>query len=281
MKKTTIFIAIAAVLLIVIFVQSKPKTGTPEAPVGENENPTMDSGTTMETPTTPTKTNSNLSITKIQVGENETYPEKAFLSGVQTKETKGLLVVQKNTATYNIQLNPQKNRVITPLDSTVFGVAVNGEPITVDALQFWNDDPTTMWTYTQAAHIPTDLFNMVEKTKHSPIVGYAADGFPIYLYYGFVDEKNIFSGIKEIRSGYQLKSNLRPANSPSGTYDGTYTQDYQYLTGVGAVDTCNSRFGPTPEYPGGTNYYVLTKTFPVVPHCFVGTPDPSFSSAVQ
>jgi hypothetical protein len=34
--------------------------------------------------------------------------------------------------------------------------------------------------------------------------------------------------------------------------------------------------GPTPEYPEGTYYYVITDEFSFIPRLYRGTPDPSF-----
>ena len=54
-------------------------------------------------------------------------------------------------------------------------------------------------------------------------------------------------------------------------------QDYEYSAGLGNLDECNGRSGVTPEFPNGTYHYVLTDTFPYIPRCFRGTPDPSFA----
>ncbi|MBL0185636.1 MAG: YHYH protein [Candidatus Obscuribacter sp.] len=45
---------------------------------------------------------------------------------------------------------------------------------------------------------------------------------------------------------------------------------------MGDLDQCNGRTGVTPEYPQGTYYYVITETYPFIPRCYHGTPDPSF-----
>jgi hypothetical protein len=122
----------------------------------------------------------------------------------------------------------------------------------------------------------------VSASSHSPIIGYAADGFPIYYKYVYADANDPNSGIMEISSCFELKSGIRPGNgvtAPDGAYDGTYVEDYQYNDQISGcdLDQCNGRFGVTPEYPNGTYYYVLTSYFPVVPLCLAGTPDESFS----
>ncbi|WP_456460108.1 YHYH protein [Reichenbachiella sp.] len=116
-------------------------------------------------------------------------------------------------------------------------------------------------------------------SRHSLIYGFAADGFPIYYKYGYTNENDPSSAIKELKSSYQLKSGSRTGTGvagedyPDGTHDGTYIQDFEYVDALGDLDECNGRTGVTPEYPEGTYYYVITADFPVTPNCFVGTPD--------
>lgn len=116
-------------------------------------------------------------------------------------------------------------------------------------------------------------------SRHSRIYGFAADGFPIYYKYGYSDPNDPASAIVELQSSYQLKSGSRPGDgttAPSGTYDGTYIQDYEYVSSLGDLDECNGRTGVTPEYPDGTYYYVVTSEFPKLPNCFKGTPNGGF-----
>ncbi|MEO9853722.1 MAG: YHYH protein [Reichenbachiella sp.] len=111
------------------------------------------------------------------------------------------------------------------------------------------------------------------------LVGYAADGFPIYYKYGYVNPNDDQSGAVSLASSFQLKSGERPGDGitePCGEYNGTYSNDYEYIAGLGDLDECNGRTGVTPEYPAGTYYYVLTETFPVIPRCFKGTPASEF-----
>lgn len=122
----------------------------------------------------------------------------------------------------------------------------------------------------------------VNSNAHSPIMGWAADGFPMYYKYVYADAMDPNSAIVEATSCFQLKTGTRPGNgttAPNGSYDGTFVEDYEYNGAMGGVmlDQCNGRFGVTPEFPNGTYYYVMTSEFPVVPRCFAGTPDMSFS----
>ena len=61
-------------------------------------------------------------------------------------------------------------------------------------------------------------------------------------------------------SSYVLKSGTRTGiGTPGGSYDGTYTHDYQY-DGSGTLDEYNGRFSVTPEYPNGVYAYFATPT---------------------
>lgn len=114
----------------------------------------------------------------------------------------------------------------------------------------------------------------IDGTAHSPLVGYAADGFPMYYKYVYSDPMDPQSSISELTSGYTLKTGMRSGDgitAPDGTYDGLYVQDYEYTNTTGPLDDCNGRFGITPEYPQGTYYYVVTDNWPYFPRCFYGT----------
>ncbi len=108
----------------------------------------------------------------------------------------------------------------------------------------------------------------------SPLVGRAVDGFPIFALCGLEG-----SAVVEQTSGYRLRSGARLAGdgAPGGTYDGTFVADYEYVEGLGSLGRCNGRVGVTPERAGGGYAYLLTREFPAIPRCFIGTPDPSFA----
>ena len=100
--------------------------------------------------------------------------------------------------------------------------------------------------------------------SHSPIIGYAYDGNPIYGPYGYSDPGDKASSISRMNSGYSLKSS-RP-NGPSTTiYSlGTFIDDYKWgkseLTGKTTLDENNGRYCVTPEYPEGTYAYFVSIT---------------------
>lgn len=125
--------------------------------------------------------------------------------------------------------------------------------------------------------IPTPLIN----DKHPTLVGYAADGYPIYGPLGYQDPLNAKSPLVRLRSSWQLKTTERPEpqRGPGGTPDGRYTADFEFKSGSGDLDRLNGRFAATPEYPKGVYHYVLTEDFPHVPRGFAGKPDASFHRA--
>jgi hypothetical protein len=133
--------------------------------------------------------------------------------------------------------------------------------------------------------VPTGLINKLtatQKTSTMLLLGYAADGYPIYNNMSYSNADNTSSTVKKLQSSYRLKTGARPANpsdkptGPSGNYDGTFVQDYEYIRGLGDLDECNGRYGKTPEYPNGTYYYVITDNWPFIPRYFRGAPDVSF-----
>ena len=109
---------------------------------------------------------------------------------------------------------------------------------------------------------------------HSSLYGYAADGFPIYILYGYSDPTDTASAVIVVKSSYQLKSGTRASGAPSGTYDGTYAQDYEYVAGTGNLDECNGMV------VNGQYGYFITDAYPWVLGCYSGTPDESFSMAM-
>ena len=132
--------------------------------------------------------------------------------------------------------------------------------------------------------VPTLLIKKLQKEQSSDMIllGYAADGFPIYNSKVPSNANDLSSPLMTVKSSYRLKKGKRPENpsnlpkAPSGNYDGTFVQDYEYVDSLSELDKCNGRFGATKEYPKGTYYYVITENWPYIPRYFKGSPDDSF-----
>ena len=92
--------------------------------------------------------------------------------------------------------------------------------------------------------------------KHSPIIGWAYDGNPIYGSFGYTDPKDKNSGIKRLKSGYFLDVS-QIENRPSEFSAGFFVDDYAYKNS-GDLDEYNGRFCITPEFPNGIYAYFAT-----------------------
>jgi hypothetical protein len=104
------------------------------------------------------------------------------------------------------------------------------------------------------------------------LIGWAADGFPIYARYGYSEAGNASSTIKVITGSYQLIENISASRPSVAVYPlGTFAEDWQYVAGSGDLDECNGRFGVTPEFPEGIYHYYATDTYPYFQRCVKGT----------
>ena len=133
--------------------------------------------------------------------------------------------------------------------------------------------------------------------KHSPILGWTDDGYPVYGPYGYSDPKNPASAVRRMVSGFVLRNGQNGTDNLALTgrgilpawdarklnrsavlhhYEtgpdvsefypiGHYIEDYAYLGDFGKVqgrdfdlDESNGRWCVTPEYPQGTYAYFTT-----------------------
>jgi hypothetical protein len=119
----------------------------------------------------------------------------------------------------------------------------------------------------------SDALYVIDSTVHSPLLGFAYDGFPIYGAYGY---KNVngTGGIVRMKSSYSLRNITDRTHYADGTdvtdgppvsaqYPlGMYREDYQYNPTSSStpdyLDAHNGRFCVTPEYPNGTYAYFAT-----------------------
>src|SRR6218665_911877 len=107
---------------------------------------------------------------------------------------------------------------------------------------------------------PKCLYNMNNTQSHSPLIGYAFDGFPVYGAYAYANT-NGTGGIKRMESSYVLSTNSSRTNGPAvgGNYPaGCFIEDYVFTQGAGDLDFRNGRFCITPEYPQGIYAYFVT-----------------------
>ena len=136
-------------------------------------------------------------------------------------------------------------------------------------------------------------------SRHSPILGWIQDGFPLYGPYGYSSPSNSASGLRRMLSGFAPRNGLngttnlsttgrhilpawaartynRSVTLTSGQYGpnvsttypiGQYLEDYDYLGDLGQaqnvdfdLDEYNGRWCVTPEFPTGTYAYFTAMT---------------------
>ncbi len=226
--------------------------------------------------------------------------------------------ISEQNETYTVPLNPTIAGSLTSLLSTTgtgpnagpqysFGVLLNGvelDPVAAEPFPHegmmspnvnweWNLEalnvnlgldcnnahvqPTGKYHYHGSPTLFLESLNIPANAM--TLIGYAADGFPIYYKYAYSDASDNSSAIIEMTTSYQLKSGTRPGDgitAPCDVYNGVYSNDYEYIANLGTLDEANGRTGVTPEYPNGTYYYVITDEFPSIPRYFKGTPSNDF-----
>ena len=89
---------------------------------------------------------------------------------------------------------------------------------------------------------------------HSPIIGWAYDGNPIYGPYGYSTQTG--GSIRAMKSGYEaITASNRP---PLATFpQGFFVEDFEFKNS-GDLDEHNGRFCVTPDYPNGVYAYFGT-----------------------
>jgi hypothetical protein len=119
----------------------------------------------------------------------------------------------------------------------------------------------------------SDGLYVIDSTQHSPLLGFAYDGFPVYGAYGYKNT-NGTGGIVRMKSSFGLRTGMTIRNTyytstvtvtsgpnVSATYPlGYFKEDYQFNTPSASdyLDIHNGRFCVTPEYPAGTYCYFAT-----------------------
>lgn len=112
----------------------------------------------------------------------------------------------------------------------------------------------------------------INPNQHSPLIGFAYDGFPIYGAFAYTNT-NGSGAITRMKSSYQLRnimvrthyadgSDVTDGPAVSTNYPlGYFREDYEFVAHPGQpeyLDEHNGRFCVTPEYPNGTYAYFCT-----------------------
>jgi YHYH protein/Fibronectin type III domain len=103
------------------------------------------------------------------------------------------------------------------------------------------------------------------------LIGWAADGFPVYARYGYSTATDASSPLTAVTGSYQLVSTVSDSRPSTDLIPlGTFAQDWEYVAGSGDLDECNGRTGVTPEFPNGIYHYYATDTYPYLQRCVKG-----------
>ncbi|MEO8085660.1 MAG: YHYH protein [Bacteroidota bacterium] len=118
-----------------------------------------------------------------------------------------------------------------------------------------------------------DGLYVIDSTQHSPLIGFAYDGFPIYGAYAYRDsngtgpivrmKSSYFKRNITVRNQYADGTSVTPGPPVNTTYPvGYFREDYEYFPTSSStpeyLDEHNGRFCVTPEYPNGTYCYFAT-----------------------
>ncbi len=193
--------------------------------------------------------------------------------------------------TYKIPRAPKVAAAPVPVPPTLVGTFVNGVPIYnpasalsyrnanlwhADIVSFLDDGTWSAQGWKRVGQEPTPTAPLLQSLlarndSHSPLIGFALDGYPVYGPYGWDSERHI----RRFRSSYRLREKLDRTKLPSGLVltpaqegpvvgpdfpAGTFVEDYEYVAGLGDLDGSNGRFAITPEFPEGTYAYFLATT---------------------
>lgn len=130
-------------------------------------------------------------------------------------------------------------------------------------------DATTSNTYSSICSLyDSEGLYVINPNVHSPLIGYAYDGFPIYGAYAYTN-LNGTGAITRMKSSYQLKNQTTRTNGPAvgqtiGTqtfFNGYFREDYEFVAHPSDptyLDEHNGRICITPDYPLGIYCYFAT-----------------------
>ena len=174
------------------------------------------------------------------------------------------------TETFRIPLNPTNNPTATDTALGTVGVAVNGIPIynpfedqnqtaatgrifsgccghpQLTGVYHYHKYPTCLRflkgdTWQSEKEKCDEIDALVAAGGHSPLIGFALDGWPVYGPVGWGDTNRISKLLKSSYTG------------PIDAYSNP-----TYVAASGDLDECNGLISPTPDYPEGIYHYVMS-----------------------
>ena len=138
---------------------------------------------------------------------------------------------------YKVPLKPKPTGKFTPQGRQPFGIAINGVPFDPGTAEYWNGNRNSPWRYEALsgkidlgedehhAHVqPTGTYHyhgipngliakLIGNNKKMVLVGWAADGFPIYAQWGLVNPKKPNKGVKKMTSSQAREILIKPTGN--------------------------------------------------------------------
>ena len=159
------------------------------------------------------------------------------------------------TESPTIKIIPNGSNFI--IDSSVRGLTVNNLERFGDEILLKESKTNLQYSVVgYSGKIQTAFGDTVTSPQqHSPIIGWAYDGNPIYGPYGFDEENNSSSESRILKTGYILDSSQVQNRPPTSSFaSGFFVEDYTF-NDSGDLDQNNGRFCKTPDFPNGTYAY--------------------------
>ena len=153
-----------------------------------------------------------------------------------------------NVHEWKINQEVKSRNLINTLDAALTKPNTNREL----GLQFINIYPANRLRFQVGDNIDSGNLELTNNPQHSPILGYAYDGNPIYGPYGFSGATG--GPVQRLRSSYILNTAPKVGLRPPGYTPGYFTDDYEY-NGSGDLDEFGGRYCVTPQFPDGTYAY--------------------------
>ncbi|MBT3568085.1 MAG: YHYH protein [Opitutae bacterium] len=171
---------------------------------------------------------------------------------------------------FRIPLNPVNNSTATDTSLGTVGVALNGIPVynpfedaqetaaygrifsgccghpQRNGVYHYHKYPTCLRLLKDDWKSEKDKCDEIDALLvsggHSPLLGFAADGWPIYGPVGWRNDGN--------QTGLILKTSYTGTNDSAG--------NALFVEGSGHLDECNGLVSPTPDFPEGIYHYVMS-----------------------
>lgn len=231
-------------------------------------------------------------ITKIQYSSNYVYISAASIPGYSIGPWSNPNTPSDMQFIFKFPLNPTEAATKTTVPLGHVGLWLNGVSIynaddgqTYNSLGVWRrnayvfegssfDSCKGHADVSKEYHhhvSPKCFYDYTATSVHSPILGFAFDGFPIYGPYGYSTATDSTSGIKKLVSGYKTRTitdrtTLSNGTTLTSTYYGptlteykigSFLEDYEFSSLGADLDIYNGRYCKTPEYTSGTYAYFV------------------------